>query len=114
DLATQFRVATATLRTNGGPFVTVYGVNSLYLWTQMPPPTAANTTLWPWMLNDAEQSAIVAVLERDERSAALVVFGGPYLIREATNQVLGRWIRDRTAPVMEIGPHRWQFRRRVR
>ena len=80
----------------------------------MPPPTAANATLWPWMLNDAEQSAIVAVLERDERSAALVVSGGPYLIQEATNQILGRWIRDRTVPAMELGPARWQFRRRVR
>jgi hypothetical protein len=113
-LATQLQIATATLRTNGGPFVTVYGVNSLYLWTQLDPPTAANATLWPWMLNDTEQSAIVAILERDERSAVLVVSRGRYLLNEATNQILGRWIRDRTAASMEVGPGRWQFRRRVR
>jgi hypothetical protein len=109
-LATQFRVATATLRTNGGPFVTVYGMNSLYLWTQMAPPTVAAAPAWDW-LNDAEQSAIVAVLERDERSAVLVVSGSS---GDAKNQILGRWIRDRTTPVMEVGPLRWQFRRRVR
>jgi len=113
DLATQFRVTTATLRTNGGPFVTVYGVNSLYLWTQMAPPTAANTTVWPWMLNDSEQSAIVAVLERDERSVALVVTGGPYLLHDATNQILGRWILNRTTSALEVGPGKWQLRRRV-
>lgn len=89
-------------------------MNSLYLWTQMPPPTAANATLWPRMLNDAEQSAIVAVLERDARSVALVATGDEYLDGEAMNHVLGRWIRDNTTPWLEVGPARWQVRRRVR
>jgi hypothetical protein len=110
-LAAQFRAATTTLRTNGGPFVTVYGFNSLYFWTQLAPPTPANATLWPWMLNDREQSTIVRVLDGDPKSVALVVSGGPYLMQEATNQVLGRWIRDHTVPVAEVGPMRWQLRR---
>jgi len=58
-----------------------------------------------------------AILERDERSAALVVSlqGSAYLISGAeTNQILSRWIRDRTTPVMVLGPQRWEFRRRVR
>jgi hypothetical protein len=112
DVAVQLQAATEVLRANGGPFVSVYGMNSLYLWTRMPPPTPANATLWPIMLNEAEQTAIIAALERDERSVVLVATGEPYLRDEAKEHVLGRWIRDRTAPWLEVGPAQWQIRRR--
>ena len=112
-LTSQFHSTVDVLRTNGGPFFTVFGVNSLYFWTEMAPPTSANATLWPWMLNEAEQSAVVQALERDERSVVLMASGGHYLKEGATNHVLGRWILDQTTPREEIGILKWELRKRV-
>jgi hypothetical protein len=42
--------------------VTLPGFSSLNLWADIPPPTGFNTTLWPSLLDDDEQQAVVDVL----------------------------------------------------
>lgn len=58
-------------------FVTLPGENSLYLYTEKEPPTGFNTVLWPTLLNDEEQQAIVDVLESTEGDVCLKT-GAPW------------------------------------
>lgn len=45
--------------------------NSLYLWTNLEPPTQLNATYWPIMLSPAEQLRVAAALEARGRVAVL-------------------------------------------
>jgi len=57
----------ARLRTGCETFVTLPGLNSLYLWTGHEPPTGLNATTWMFLLDDALQQRIVARLETIDR-----------------------------------------------
>ncbi|MDA1179460.1 MAG: hypothetical protein O2931_11750 [Planctomycetota bacterium] len=68
DLVEQYRWLVATLQEHADTFVFAeHGHNSLYFWTQMPPPTSLNVTFWPFLLRPEEQSRIVSALKAKQR-----------------------------------------------
>jgi hypothetical protein len=101
------------LRSSSDTFLCVQmGYNSLYFWTELPPPTTFNTTVWPYLLNADQQTSILRSLESYPRSA--VVFDAedpppPELRSPVVDHVhehfrpcerIGRWeIWYRTIPV---------------
>src|SRR5688572_17855150 len=52
--AATYQWLTANLRENCDAFLTAPGLNSLHFWTEIPPVSPLNTTLWP-LLFDADQ-----------------------------------------------------------
>ena len=72
----QKRWLAHTLRERSDTFVFAeHGQNSLYFWTGLQPPTALNTTFWPFLLNAAEQRRVISALERSERVAVVHAVG---------------------------------------
>ena len=66
DVATYTWLA-ANVKANCGAFITAPGLNSLHLWTGMPPITTFNATLWPILLDEAQQSRARATAEHTDR-----------------------------------------------
>ena len=78
---------TAQIRKHCDRFVTVPGMNSLYLFAEQEPPTGLNTTAWMFLLTDAEKQHIV-----DRLAAA----DAPCAVRHPW--VLQFWARGRPIP----------------
>jgi hypothetical protein len=66
---------TANLREHCDRFITAPGFNSLHLWTGIPPVSSLNTTVWPVLLDNAQQEQIVEAAAPVERLC--VVASGP-------------------------------------
>jgi hypothetical protein len=64
---------------------------SLNLWTEIPPPTGYNATLWADLLDDGEQQAIVDALERTRGEVCYVVRQG-YERPPPTDGPLGHYL----------------------
>jgi hypothetical protein len=60
-------------------FVSLSGLNSYYVLTGHTPPTGYNTVLWPSLLNDAEQAAVVRALREAPDPVCFLVESGPLL-----------------------------------
>lgn len=89
-------------------FVTVPGMNSLYLLAQKEPPTGLNCTAWMFLLNEAEQERIARAVERQPRvcvvyNADLLGFWGRGL--EFEEAPLMRTLRRDFRPVKSVGKY---------
>jgi hypothetical protein len=60
------------LRSQCDTFVSFPGMNSLYLWARMEPPTAYNATFWPNMLDGVEQHAVARSIDAKPRACFVV------------------------------------------
>jgi hypothetical protein len=59
DRVGQLQDLVAGIREHCRSFLTIPGMNSLYLWTEQGPPTGMNGTDWMWFFDTAQQQAIV-------------------------------------------------------
>jgi hypothetical protein len=64
EQAALYRRLTASLRAHCATFVSQPGLNSLYFFAELEPPTRLNATAWMALFDDARQAAIVAGLDR--------------------------------------------------
>jgi hypothetical protein len=72
DLSSAYRLLALNAAVHGDVLFSLPGMFSFNLWTDLPTPTEKNTTLWFTLLNDAEQSAIIASLQRSPRACVIV------------------------------------------
>jgi hypothetical protein len=79
------------LRNGCETFVTLPGLNSLYLWSGREPPTGLNATSWMFLFDDALQRRIVARLETIERLC---------LVRHP--ELVASWARSRPLPWLPL------------
>lgn len=90
--AARLRSTVAYLRERADTFVTLpCGFNSLYLLTELPPPTCFNTTVWDVLLDDRRQQAIVNALQRANEPRLVIYTNWPPVNRE--NAPLARYLR---------------------
>jgi hypothetical protein len=79
-----YRWLSYNLGAHADTFVTMPGLNSLYLWTQIDPPTVLNTTAWMTLLDDGAQQHIVDRLARYPHACAV-----------CADPLVDLWLRDR-------------------
>jgi len=65
------RILTANASLHADVLYSRPGMFSFNLWTGLPTPTLRNATHWFWLLQDAEQQAIIARLQAEPRSAII-------------------------------------------
>ena len=96
------RWAVAQLRAHADSFVCLQsGHNSLYLWSQIEPPTGWNTTLWQDLLSDARQSEVIRAIEDRQRICLVVDRAEPPPQRP--NGPLARYLEQRFATCQKNG-----------
>jgi hypothetical protein len=66
-----YRWLDASLRAEADTFITMPGINSLYLWTEKEPPTTYNATAWMTLFGADRQKRIVEALETYPRACAV-------------------------------------------
>jgi hypothetical protein len=69
---TAYQLLALNAVVHGDQLFSLPGMFSFNLWTDLPTPTRMNTTLWFTLLNDAEQAAIIAAIERAPRPCIIV------------------------------------------
>jgi hypothetical protein len=67
-----YRWLVANLR-GGDTFVAMPAINSLYIWSELEPPTRMNPNAWMLLLDDAQQQRVCDALASYSRAAAVVV-----------------------------------------
>lgn len=81
------------------------GMHSLHLWTDVPPPTTINATVWFTLLSPERQEAIRAKLEASPRSMIVVQRGVLAFLEKdhiTTDTPLSRWIKDNYEPAFVL------------
>ncbi len=71
-LATGYRIVALNAAAHADTLFSLPGMYSFNLWTDRPPPTEKNTTLWFTLLNASEQRAIQDVLESKPASCIIL------------------------------------------
>jgi hypothetical protein len=102
--AADIRGVALNLREHGDTFYSAPGMNSFYFWSELKPPTHLNATIWTGLLNENQQSATVAQLERYPR-ALLVQFGNNVdtIHPDWERKPLSQYFKDRFHPLAQIG-----------
>jgi hypothetical protein len=77
-----YRWLCANLERQPGTFLTMPGLNSLYLWTNKEPPSTSNMTHWMTMFDAARQEPILRLAAKD-----------PHLCAVRQNELAARWLR---------------------
>jgi len=72
DITLIYRIFAKNIRAHGDTLYSYPGLYSLNIWTERPTPTAHNVTHWFSLLNDAQQDAILAKLQADDRAVIAV------------------------------------------
>jgi hypothetical protein len=57
--ATEYRRLVGAIRTNCDTFISIPGLNSFYIWSDIRPPTGMNTGDWMFLLDEREQQRVV-------------------------------------------------------
>ncbi len=58
--ARTYRRVTRAINANCTSFLTLPGMNSFYIWTELEPPTGYNATAWMTLFDDAHQQRVIA------------------------------------------------------
>ncbi len=90
-------------------FVTMPGLNSLYLFSGVDPPSTRNTTLWVALLTPAEQADIAARLARTP--APVCAVRRPDAAFDGQDTPLTRYIRREFVTVFTLGDYAFMLRR---
>ena len=77
------------------------GHNSLYLWSELQPPTGWNTTLWQDLLSDEQQHRVIRELKRHRRICIVVDKNEPLPHRR--NSPLAMSVKRWFKPVLQRG-----------
>jgi hypothetical protein len=111
--ASTYKWLTMNIREHCDSFLTAPGFNSLHLWTNMPPVSTFNATLWPLLFDEAQQQRVLeaagpvdrlcvpwdprkmAILTRDPGRASLPLVA---------------WLAREFRPLARVGT--WEFRTR--
>jgi hypothetical protein len=104
-----FTALTRELTAHADTFITIMGVNSLYFWTRLDPPTYFNGNLWPWMLSHAEQRRVVEALAAHRRAMVVEDASRGYLQHRLAvdpDGPLGAYIAADFVSVAGIGQYR--------
>jgi hypothetical protein len=87
------------LRAHADTFLGYPGQNSLYPWTDLPPPTGWNTTTWMTIFDDARQEQIAERLRAAERPLVVELMPEIWLLgRDDSSEPLVRFVRDEFVP----------------
>jgi hypothetical protein len=114
--AERYRWLVGWVENHCGTLVTLPGLNSLYFWTTLQPPTGFNTTAWPILLDTTSQQRIVdAVRSREggcvvEYPAGIRTGGRDAFV---SSQPLWRFVRQEFQVVDEREGYRVMSRRPV-
>lgn len=66
-----YKFLVENIKNNCDDFISLSGINSLYFWTKIEPPTTFNTTALSELLNDRQQQAIVRKMQGSPRGCAV-------------------------------------------
>jgi hypothetical protein len=110
--ATLYRTLTANLEAHCATFVTMPGLNSLYLFTRLEPPTMMNATVWMSLLTSAQQREIARRLSTPALPTCavrrrLATWRNPGLAATP----LGRFIDAEFETVLVVDDHEFMIRR---
>jgi hypothetical protein len=108
--AVLYRRLATTLASRCATFMTMPGLNSLYLFSRVEAPTMRNATLWSALLPADAQAEIAARLARLPGTACVVRRPDPGFDRYET--VLTRYIREEFVTVFTVGPYAFMVQRR--
>ncbi len=89
-------------------FMSLNGVNSLYYWTGMKPPTGSNMTVWPHYFTPDQQAAIIDVLDGVRRPCVLYFEPYGYLNTrhlETEQGLFGRYVLEEYTPSWVAGQY---------
>jgi hypothetical protein len=89
--AAEYRAVTNAIRRNCETFVVLPGINSLYLFSRIRPPTWMNTTAWMYLLDAGEQRQVVAAARLH-----------PHLCAIRNQDVLAFWSQGRPVPRLPL------------
>jgi hypothetical protein len=103
--AERYQALVGTLRARCRSFVAVPGFTSLYLFSDLAPPTMRNVTMWTTLLTDAEQAEVVERLRATADPVCALRKSGPERDREDTRAT--RYVDREFGPLFSIGD--WVF-----
>jgi hypothetical protein len=86
-----FRWLDANVRANSDTFLTMPGLNSLYLWAEKEPPTTWNATGWMTLFDAQRQQQIVAAADKYPRLCAI-----------RHNRYAARWLRNQQVETLPL------------
>jgi hypothetical protein len=66
-----YNFLTQNIKNNCDDFISLSGINSLYFWTRIEPPTTYNTTALLDLLNERQQQAIIGNMRSSPRGCAV-------------------------------------------
>lgn len=97
----KYQLLTSYLKENSDTFVFRESTqNCVYFWTKLEPPTGANATIWPFMLNEQQQQTTVERLKATKR--VVVVSSNTDLPLPEKNSPLASYISDNFAPELDV------------
>lgn len=106
EQAALYRLLVQTLSARCRTFVTQPGLNSLYLFTGMEPPTRFNTTVWMLLLSEDQQEQIVDRLARSPSPVCAL-----RRQRRVFTTPLARYIEERFVTVFRVEFFEFRVRR---
>ena len=106
--AAEFRDLTAAIRRSCSSFVTLPGIESLYLFTETDPPATMSSPPWPSLFETGEQQEIVDEVEDREGLCAVRNTGAAEFLfslnPDFEQRPLVRFIEDEFTPTQSFGP----------
>ena len=105
---TAMRIATRNAVLHGDQLFSMPGMFSPNLWTGLPAPTLANTTVWFKLLNESQQDETVAAMRRAQHPVVLVQPGVIEHHRELhpiPEGSLERFIKNEFEPLLSVPPY---------
>jgi hypothetical protein len=113
ESAEQYEGLVELLHSNGcTTFIGWPNVNSLYLWSELPPPTPSGPNGWFYALDDEQQQQAVDDLRAAEKPCAIRNddLAASYLKNEAPpDKPLVNYVEDNFRPVAEVGPFQFML-----
>lgn len=114
SLSTTLRALSLNAVMHADVLFSMPGMHSFHLWTDVPPPTAANATHWFTLLSAGQQEAIRARLAASPRSCVIVQRDVlAFLVRNgiATESPLASWLWENYEPAFTLQTYEFWVRK---